>query len=364
MVVPELPVEIVSQILNQLRDDQSTLRKCSRVSRSFRALCLPFLFHHLCIPNADAYRHAFRLLVLESPHVGRYVKQIALDSRGLQTMVLGTENIRWLDADKFLMFLNALPALEVLRCDMDFYTGMLASVLPNSSITTLHLSDIRRNSSLDFVNLLMEILKAGSQTIQSLTLQSIYVPDEIYYYASMARMLTAPGVLRALEDMTLIQCTNLPFFHYNVQMPNIKTLELIDTEWTFQDCIAHIHSEHDRYEYASGIKRLEVVLLATQGERLHVDFSKHFELGFQENLIYLHKNGLLEKFMITVESYQGVRKPHLEVFFFKLKALGILDVQGGSLPRSCSRPGRYVCPPESTYYGSGAPSKWTWDPGF
>lgn len=238
MVVPELPVEIVSQILRQLRDDQYTLRKCSRVSRSFRALCLPFLFHHLCIPNADAYRHAFRLLVLESPHIGRYVKQIALDSRGLQTMVLGTENIRWLDADKFLMFLNALPALEVLRCDMDFYTGILASVLPNSSITTLHLSDIRRNSSLDFVNLLMEILKAGSQTIRSLTLQSIYVPDEIYYYASMARTLTAPGVLRALEDMTLIQCTNLPFFHYNIQMPNIKTLELIDTEWTFQDCMS------------------------------------------------------------------------------------------------------------------------------
>ncbi len=237
MVAPELPVETVSQIIKELGSDEHALAKFSRLSRTFRALTLPFLFHHLCISNGDVYRHAYRLLVLESPHISQYVKQVALDSRGLQTTAYSTDGICWLSADKFLAFLNALPALEALRCDMDFYTGVLASVLPNSSITTLHLSDISRKKSVDFVNLLMQVLKAGSQTIRSLTLQSIFVDEGIVCDRASRMSLAIPGVLWALEDLTLIQCANLPFFWDNIQMPNVKSLELIDTEWTFRDCM-------------------------------------------------------------------------------------------------------------------------------
>ncbi|KAF4582734.1 hypothetical protein EYR40_002658 [Pleurotus pulmonarius] len=410
MVAPELPIETVTQIIKELGSDEYALAKISRLSRTFRALTLPFLFHHLCISNGDVYRRAYRLLVLESPHIGQYVKQVALDSRGLQTTAYSTDGICWLGADKFLAFLNALPALEALRCDMDFYTGALASVLPNSSITTLHLSDISRESSVDFVNLLMQVLKAGSQTIRSLTLQSIFVDEGIVCDRASRMSLAIPGVLWALEDLTLIQCANLPFFWDNIQMPNVKSLELIDTEWTFRDCMPDslntlvidnflyvrefqrhrdtafvaenvilLHSLQaspwldtdmvgmnmlPRMCIPAGVKSLEIVLLATQGEQLHVDFSKHFERGLQDDIISLHRHGSLEKFLITVESFPGVRKAHLEVFFFKLKSLGVLDVQGGSLPRSCSRPGRYVYPPDSTYYGTGAPNKWTWNPGF
>ncbi|KAG9226022.1 hypothetical protein CCMSSC00406_0008684 [Pleurotus cornucopiae] len=110
-----------------------------------------------------------------------------------------------------------LPRLKELKGG-SILSATLSSVLPQSSITKLHLRQ-DKSAPLD----LLSVLKACASTLRSLILQGLIFGDE----------LTRDGVIKTggeyvsmstLEEVAIVSCVKFPPTSRLIQMPNLKLL--------------------------------------------------------------------------------------------------------------------------------------------
>lgn len=77
--MPEIPVEVIEEVLDNLCNDKPTLKSCSLVSRSFYPRTRQYLFQHTFIYhiNQDTLPRLHDL-ALTSPHIFQYFKSVKL----------------------------------------------------------------------------------------------------------------------------------------------------------------------------------------------------------------------------------------------------------------------------------------------
>lgn len=225
-----LPPEIVSLVLEEFDYDIRPLRKCSLACKSWRDLSLPFLFHHLWLSDRKTFLRAFRLLVVDAPHIGQFVRGILI---GKSTAAQSSE-LRFLahttDKERLEALFLALPGLKVLHCGFGSHLTIPLTLL-RSSITTLYL-----DGTIQPINELMILLQAAAETIRFLTIQNV-----IYRGLSsnqlLSRNMPFPGCMLALEELSIIWCDELPFLPSTIQMPNLRTLKLDSCDDSILSCV-------------------------------------------------------------------------------------------------------------------------------
>ncbi|EMD32799.1 hypothetical protein CERSUDRAFT_77176 [Gelatoporia subvermispora B] len=76
--MPMLPPELTDRIIDFLHDDLGGLHNCSLTCRSWVAAARLHLFHTVKLDTARKY-HTFDQILLLSPHLGLYVRNLTLD---------------------------------------------------------------------------------------------------------------------------------------------------------------------------------------------------------------------------------------------------------------------------------------------
>ncbi|KAF9494465.1 hypothetical protein BDN71DRAFT_1507593 [Pleurotus eryngii] len=350
-----LPLEIVSLVLEEFDYDIWPLRKCSLVCKSWRGLSLPFLFHHLCLSDGKTFLRAFRLLVVDAPHIGQYVREIVIGrsiaarSSELSLLPPATDNER-LDA---LFF--ALPGLKALHYG---FGRRLIVPLPLlwSSITTLYL-----NGPIRSLNELLMLPQVRFLTIRDFMRHRAPSSSEL-----LLRDMTFPGCMDALEELAIIRCKNIPFLPSTTQMPNLRILKLdkcddsilscvpasletlviqiesdislpVNKLLTVENVVAFCRivdvddqlSEHTigKLCITSKVKQLELLLLFFGGHNNTLrSFASMIDKDFEDDMLRLHQHGSLERVIVT-SKFPSKR---IHDLFPKLSNTGILEVRPGA----------------------------------
>ncbi|KAG9219653.1 hypothetical protein CCMSSC00406_0006025 [Pleurotus cornucopiae] len=354
-----LPPEIISLVLEDFDYDVWPLRTCSLVCKSWRDLSLPFLFHHLCLSDGKTFRRAFRLLVVDAPHIGQFVrgiligKSIAAQSSELRFLAHASEKER-LEA----LFL-ALPGLKVLHCDFGGHLTIPLTLL-RSSITTLYL-----DGNIQPIDELMILLQAAAETIRFLTIRNM-VYRGLSSNQLLSRNMPFPGCMLALEELSIIWCDELPFLPSTIQMPNLRTLRLDNCDESILSCVpasletlaiqiepdislpvnklltvenvvafCRIIDSDDRLDErtirklcnTSKVKQLELLLLFLDGHNDTLrSLASMIDKDFDDDMLRLHRHGALERVIVTSKfPSEGIQD-----LFPKLSNLGILEVRSGA----------------------------------
>ncbi|KAL4251551.1 hypothetical protein AB1N83_014326 [Pleurotus pulmonarius] len=355
---PRLPPELVSSVLQELDYDLVSLSSFSFASKSSRDLTLPFLFHHLCLPDGKIFQRGFRLLVFDAPHIRPYVREVLI---GRSITAPGSQFDAQLqleiDQKRLERFFLVLHGLKVLHCCLDSHlTIPLASV--KSTLTILY---IRGN--FPPTSKLLRLLQSVAGTLRHLTLR-----DMCHHRNAVSVDLPSTGSMFALERLSLYQCRNLPFSPTTIQMPNLKTLSQDDCDDSIFVCVppsletlliqgVSICSNHSLPEdkllcvqnvviwcypvktlvrrmasklcIPSKIKQLEIILLLDDdivGSDGLGNLASMRDDGFEDYILSLHQIGSLERLIVTSElDTEGVRSE-----FPTLSSLGILGVHSGT----------------------------------
>ncbi|KAL4251605.1 hypothetical protein AB1N83_014325 [Pleurotus pulmonarius] len=355
---PRLPPEVVSLVLQELDYDLVSLSSFSLASKSSRDLTLPFLFHHLCLPDGKIFQRGSRLLVFDAPHIRPYVREVLIGrlitAPGSQ---FDAELQLEIDQKRLERFFLVLPGLKVLHCFLDSHLAIpLASV--DSTLTILY---IRGN--VPPASELLRLLQSVAGTLRHLTLQ--YMSCDRNAVSSND---PSTGSMLALERLSLCRCRNLPFSPTTIQMPNLKTLSVDDCDESIFACVPpsletlliqvlSIYSTQSLPEdkllcvnnvviwcypvksliqrmlsklcIPSKIKRLEIVLLLDDdivGSDGLGNLASMRDDGFEDYILSLHQIGSLERLIVTSElDTEGVRSE-----FPRLSSLDILDVHSGT----------------------------------
>ncbi|KAG9219647.1 hypothetical protein CCMSSC00406_0006031 [Pleurotus cornucopiae] len=369
-----LPPEIVSLVLQELDYDLVSLSNCSLASKIWRDLTLPFLFHHLCLPDGKTFQRGFRLLVFDAPHIRPYVREVLIGRSIAAPGSQFDEDLQLeIDQKRLEAFFLVLPRLQVLHCCLDSHLAVpLASV--QSSITTLYILGNTHPPSE-----LLRLLRLAAGTLRHLTLRDMY-----FRRNTVSCNVPTPGSMLALEQLFLYRCRNLPFLPTTIQMPNLKTLSLDDWDESIFACVPasletlliqgvsseslHLCSENEAQESVpvcsskslskdkllcvdnvaiwcypadrlvermihklcipSKIKQLEIVLVVHDvvGDDGLGNLASMRDKGFEDDILSLRQTCSLERLIVTSElCSEGV---HSE--FPKLSSLGILQVQSGT----------------------------------
>ncbi|KAF7433740.1 hypothetical protein PC9H_005705 [Pleurotus ostreatus] len=351
-----LPPEIVSLVLEEFDYDIWPLRKCSLVCKSWRNLSLPFLFHHLCLSDGKTFLRAFRLLVVDAPHIGQFVREIligkSIAAQSSELLFLANTT----DKERLEALFLALPGLKVLHCGFGGHLTIPLTLL-RSSITTLYL-----DGTIEPINELMILLQAGAETIRFLTIQNV-VYRGLSSDQLLSRNMPFPGCMLALEELSIIWCDELPFLPSTIQMPNLRTLKLDNCDGSILSCVpASLDtlafqiepdmslpanklltvenvvvfcdtvdiddqlSEHmiGKLCVTSVIKRLELLLLFFDcGDDIPHDFAFMIDKDFEDDMLRLHRHGSLERVIVTSKFCPEM----VHAMFPKLSNLCILDVR-------------------------------------
>lgn len=352
-----LPPEIVSLVLQELDYDLVSLSNCSLASKIWRDLTLPFLFHHLCLPDGKTFQRGFRLLVFDAPHIRPYVREVLIGRSIAAPGSQFDEDLQLeIDQKRLEAFFLVLPRLQVLHCCLDSHLAVpLASV--QSSITTLYILGNTHPPSE-----LLRLLRLAAGTLRHLTLRDMY-----FRRNTVSCNVPTPGSMLALEQLFLYRCRNLPFLPTTTQMPNLKTLSLDDWDESIFACVPAsletlliqgvsicsskslskdkllcvdnvaiwcypadrlVQRMIHKLCIPSKIKQLEIVVVVHDvvGDDGLGNLASMRDKGFEDDILSLHQTCSLERLIVTSElSSEGV---HSE--FPKLSSLGILQVQSGT----------------------------------
>ncbi|KAF4600347.1 hypothetical protein EYR38_004972 [Pleurotus pulmonarius] len=326
-----LPPEIITLVFEEFDYDVESLRKCSLVCKSWRSLALPFLFHHICLPDGETFLNAFHLLVVDAPHIGQYVREIMIgqSSRYSQPggVPLPEANKERLEA----LFLS-LPRLKVLHCGFGAHLVM-PPALVRPSITTLHI-----HGTIQPLSYFLMVLQSAAETIRFLTLRNmsyLAVPPGSLRWRTMS----SPSRMLALEELCIVWCDGLSFPPSTLQMPNLRTLVLDNSDESILPCVPVsletlvIHIDPDiplppnrllnvenvvafcyiidaddqlseralaNFCVTSAIKRLEVMLLFLDGLNDTLSsFASMVDEGFETDMLRLHRHGSLQQVIVS-----------------------------------------------------------------
>jgi len=185
MNIVNLPLELISQIIQHLKDDAASLQSCALSSTSFVVHAQRLLFSHIRLvdiplfpSSGDRSLNDLRKLLKYSPHIGKYVKslEVFIDSQVLRNRpsLLGDLllHLRNLEALRFDCKLNAFA-----KSNMDVPSLQFALIQKASSLPSL--------TSLDVKIVLPALPAIGlCRSLQSLTLRDNVpcvgsVPDKI-----------------------------------------------------------------------------------------------------------------------------------------------------------------------------------------
>ncbi|KAG9223341.1 hypothetical protein PTI98_002029 [Pleurotus ostreatus] len=141
---------------------------------------------------------------------------------------LDSFSLEWCDDDHIQSFLQAFPRLNALKCSSHLY-NVVSHMLQQSPITTLHI-----DSSLSYdVKWFFHILRAGAATLKNLKLEDV---DFRVRLSPRATPNDGKISMLALEELTVVECCNLPFHITTVEMPNLKVLVC-----QVYDCTDYLH---------------------------------------------------------------------------------------------------------------------------
>ncbi|KAL4253119.1 F-box domain-containing protein [Pleurotus pulmonarius] len=210
----QLPPEILSLVFSELEGNKASLCSCSLTCKSWHALSLAHIYRNLIVSNDLMYLRFYRQLMIDAPHLCCHVRRIDISGFGAPG-TLDSFSLEWCDDDHIQTFLQAFPRLNNLKCSSLLY-NVIPHVLPHMPITALHIQ-----SSLSYdVHWLFRILRAGGATIKTLKL------EDIDFRVKLSRQATPSGgkiLMSALQELSLIDCCNIPFRRSTVDMPNLKT---------------------------------------------------------------------------------------------------------------------------------------------
>ncbi|KAF9494468.1 hypothetical protein BDN71DRAFT_979355 [Pleurotus eryngii] len=391
-----LPTELVSLVVQELLYDRNSLKACASTCRRWRSIALPFLFPRLCLPDSTAFLRAYQFFVLDAPRAGagiwQSVREMVVDPHSpLSHLASESSTPVWHDRHCMLAFLRAFPRLKALHCSLAV-ASLISSSLPQSLITTLDIHGWRYDI-LSFTKL----LRAASGTLRTLTLKDIRFP--VCHGGKVHTFSPLQVSMLALTELSVICCENLRFFPCVIQMPNVETLRLDSCDMPFTASLPALlktlviqreqvpaHTDTDtgkllstdnvvivchstdwlrrRLQHTiaqicvqSRIKHLELVLLGI-GEIIthpYLTLADHSaflqEDGLEEWVVRLHKDGLLERLIITAERSRPSFLQELRARFPLLQRLGILDIQTESPS---------VLAPPCRRYVESFTGTWTW----
>ncbi|KAF7433748.1 hypothetical protein PC9H_005713 [Pleurotus ostreatus] len=288
--------------------------------------------------------------MITSPHLRPHVRRTALyitepDAR--DELHFWTTS-GWFDEEHTTSLISSFPNLNYADCS-SFPLAAISFALPQLPITTLHLQKYSVTTD-EF----LDVLAAGAQTLQSLTVMFIDC-----YPSSSPPADSIPTIMSALKELRATCSMNLPLVPERIQMPSLQTLfsdvddfEALSTclPVSFKTLVIHtveeaqssskiLHVENlclisenywdglpscidtiDTFTASSSIKHLELVLHKyIHSREPDVDLLHTFE----EFLLNLHETGSFERLTLTFPGQTESRS--YEHVFPSLRLLGLLD---------------------------------------
>ncbi|KAL1946260.1 hypothetical protein VTO73DRAFT_15387 [Trametes versicolor] len=144
-----LPVEIFDGILRNIHEDKLAILACSRVSRLWREIALPYLFASIDIYREDSFDDLQDFLDTNI-ELARLVRRLRLTSQRDPTVHLQSDSFPILDRTKLRNLTAALPQLEELHLYMILLVDSSPDALggPDQCLPTRRLETL----TIEFVN--------------------------------------------------------------------------------------------------------------------------------------------------------------------------------------------------------------------